>query len=227
MVKWLISLAAVVTIAAIAALVWSPGAVHDETPPATLIPLTSERLPPPVQPGWRERGPLSAAELRWCMTQDVRIEAVEPHLATQPAVDRYNHLAADFNDRCGARKSSDEDRERVTTVIAASRQAIESGAIEEFQQLNDSVPVSIDRIQELLSMLGYDPGDINGEYGAQTRAAIEAFQRQRGRPADGLLSEDLFEQLARAFGQLRIRIERCRMRNLRDASEQQSAEFEC
>lgn len=224
LIKWLIGLAA---IAAIAALAWLPGALKDETPPSTRIPSASEGLVPAVEPDMRENGPLSVAELRWCMREEVRLEAIRPRLATRPAADRYNQLAADFNSRCGGRSASDEKRDEVTTDIAASRQSIVAAAIEDSQRLNDAVPVSTNRAQELLSMLGYDPGVVNGVYGAQTKAAIEAFQRQMESPVDGLLSRELLDQLGRALARNRIRIERCRVRSLRDTSEQQRSDFRC
>jgi peptidoglycan hydrolase-like protein with peptidoglycan-binding domain len=40
-------------------------------------------------------------------------------------------------------------------------------------------------IQRRLAELGYDPGPADGRAGPRTRAAIQAFQRARGLPADG------------------------------------------
>lgn len=217
--KWILG------VAGVAALAWLPGALKDvDTPPRPSAP---EGLPPAVEPSSRENGPLSVAELRWCMTEEVRLGAIRPRLATRPAADRFNQLAADFNSRCSGRNSSDADRDRVTTDIAASRQSIVAAAIEDSQRLNDAVPLSTNQAQKLLSMLGYDPGVVNGVYGAETKAAIEAFQRQKGIPVDGLLSQELFDQMARALARNLIRSERCRIRSLRDTSEQQRADSRC
>ena len=217
-------LAAVV---AIAALAWIWGAQKDETPASTLTPSAPEGLPPALEPDRGENGQLSVAELRWCMTEGVRLDTIRPRLATRPAADRYNELAAAFNSRCGGRRSSNEARDEVAADIDASRQSIVDAAIEDVQRLNDAVPLSTNQAQELLSTLGYDPGVANGEYGAQTKAAIESFQRQNGIPADGLLSRELFDQMARALARSRMRSERCRMRSLRDTSEEQGAGFRC
>lgn len=225
--KWLIGLATIAGIAAIAALAWLPCVPKDETPPSTRIFSAPERLPPAVKPDMRENGPLSVAELHWCMEEEVRLAEIQPRLVTRPAADRFNLLAADFNSRCGGRSSRDEERDQVTTDIAVSRQSIVAAAIEDSQRLNDAVPLSTNRAQELLSMLGYDPGVINGEYGAQTKAAIEAFQRQMGSPVDGLLSPELFDQLAGALARNRIRSERCRIRSLRDTSEDKPSDLRC
>lgn len=228
MLKWLAGLATAAGVAAIAVLTWMPGAPTEETPtPSAAMPSAREGLPPAVEPSWRGNGPLSLAELRWCMTEEVRLEEIEPLLATRPAVDQYNLLAANLNRRCGRRNSSDEHRERVTTSIADSRESIVAGAIEDIERLNATVTVSTSRIEELLSRLGYDPGIVDGVYEAKTKEAIESFQRHRGLPVDGLFSPELLDQLVGAWARIIIRSERCRIRDLFDASEQQNAETRC
>lgn len=219
-------LAVIVALVALAALVWLPRAPKDEAPPSTRIPPASEELPPAVEPNKTENGPLSVAELRWCMTEEVRLDEIRPRLATRPAADRYNQLAADFNGHCGGRGASNEERDAVTAAIAASRQSIVADAVEDARQLNEAVPFPTNRAQELLSMLGYDPG-VNGVYGALTKEAIQSFQRQNGIPVDGLLSRELLDQLGRALARNRMRSEGCRFRSSRDAGEQQRGDFRC
>jgi len=229
LIRWLTGIAAIAAIAAVLAIValaWLPGAPEEAKPPSTPISSASEGPPPAVEPG-KENGPLSVAELRWCMTEQIRLEAIRPRLETRPAADRYNELGEDFNSRCAGRNSSDGARDEVISEIAASREAIEAAAIEDVRQLNDAVPLSANEAQELLSMLGYDPGAVDGEYRAQTKAAIEAFQRRNGIPVDGLLSRELLDQLGSALARYRIRSERCRVRSLRGTNEGQRADFRC
>nr|DAH41715.1 MAG TPA: peptidase [Caudoviricetes sp.] len=45
--------------------------------------------------------------------------------------------------------------------------------------------MNIKQIQCLLAYLGYDPGDIDGVLGTNTKAAVKAFQRQEELTADG------------------------------------------
>ncbi|HTW36259.1 MAG TPA: lytic murein transglycosylase [Rhizomicrobium sp.] len=53
--------------------------------------------------------------------------------------------------------------------------------------------------QNDLKKLGYDPGDIDGVLGHKVRAAIRAFQKANGIPADGFATEDLLVRLERAI----------------------------
>ena len=62
----------------------------------------------------------------------------------------------------------------------------------------------IAEIQELLGRLGYDAGAADGLPGPNTRAAIEAFQKNTGLPATGLPSRDLAEKLRHAQGSVPV-----------------------
>lgn len=46
-------------------------------------------------------------------------------------------------------------------------------------------------VQSLLNQLGYSPGPIDGIYGSKTKAAIEAFERDIGRYAQGKATEKI------------------------------------
>ena len=51
------------------------------------------------------------------------------------------------------------------------------------------------KIQEGLKLAGYDPGPLDGTLGPQTKAAIEAYQRDRGLAVDGAPTSALFGRL--------------------------------
>ena len=53
--------------------------------------------------------------------------------------------------------------------------------------------------QNDLKKLGYDPGDADGVLGHKVRAAIRAFQKANGLPADGFATEDLLMRVERAI----------------------------
>lgn len=48
-----------------------------------------------------------------------------------------------------------------------------------------------------LKKLGYDPGDIDGVLGHKVRAALRAYQKAHGMPADGFATEELLERMER------------------------------
>ncbi len=55
---------------------------------------------------------------------------------------------------------------------------------------------AVRRLQDALIELGLLDGEADGRFGPDTRAAVEAFQRERGLPADGLAGP----QTLRALG---------------------------
>ena len=55
----------------------------------------------------------------------------------------------------------------------------------------------VEKIQELLAAMGYDPGPIDGVFGSQTRQAIKKFQRTAKLPADGYPTPELLEVLGK------------------------------
>ena len=69
-------------------------------------------------------------------------------------------------------------------------------------QLN-AVGVEIRELQQRLADLGYYQGEADGQFGAGTKAAVEAFQRQHGLDADGIAGEStlavLYSDQAQAF----------------------------
>ena len=60
---------------------------------------------------------------------------------------------------------------------------------------------AIRRVQTGLAELAYNPGEINGELTAQTRAAIISFQRDRNLAQTGEVSEQLLAELSKMSGQ--------------------------
>ncbi len=50
-------------------------------------------------------------------------------------------------------------------------------------------------VQQQLSRLGFDPGPVDGVFGANTQMAISAFERQQGMPVSGQISPTLAAQL--------------------------------
>ena len=59
-------------------------------------------------------------------------------------------------------------------------------------------PLVVESVQDDLVNLGYDPGPADGIWGPQTAAAIRAFQRDAGVPADGRITATLVNALRRS-----------------------------
>lgn len=55
--------------------------------------------------------------------------------------------------------------------------------------------------QELLSEMGYNPGNSDGVAGRQTTQAVRAFQQDLGMPVNGRISEDLIDTLHAALAE--------------------------
>lgn len=75
---------------------------------------------------------------------------------------------------------------------------VETAAVGAPQIEGEPASVNVVRIQSLLSSLGYEPGTIDGLFGARTRTAIEEFQRDRDLPVTGEVSTDLLAALEAA-----------------------------
>jgi peptidoglycan hydrolase-like protein with peptidoglycan-binding domain len=48
---------------------------------------------------------------------------------------------------------------------------------------------AVRELQQALKGLGYDPGGVDGQFGARTEAAVKAFQKARGIPVDGIVGD--------------------------------------
>ncbi len=58
-----------------------------------------------------------------------------------------------------------------------------------------SANTEVKRLQEKLKELGFYQGEVDGQFGGGTKAAVEAFQRQHGLVADGLAGESTLNML--------------------------------
>lgn len=62
-------------------------------------------------------------------------------------------------------------------------------------QAPDARRALVQRVQESLIRLGYDPGPADGVVGDRTTRSVQAFQKQKGLTADGNVSEALYLML--------------------------------
>lgn len=76
----------------------------------------------------------------------------------------------------------------------AGREALATSRPASEQRLSRN---QVEKIQELLTAQGFDPGPIDGVVGSQTRQAIKEFQRMAKLPADGHPTPELLEELGK------------------------------
>jgi hypothetical protein len=146
---------------------------------------------------------LSAAELRWCMREDIRIEVLHTRAARSKAA-RFNEAVGTYNARCArfryrpadfaaARRDIDEARSSIVSEALAEASALTAPEKDKLAAVGYSVLTK--DVQELLRALGYAPGPVDGRYGARTKAAVENFERAQAWPASGQISEALRKEL--------------------------------
>jgi hypothetical protein len=177
---------------------------RDQPPRSFLAQLTPQgRILEIEMPSPGRKQLLSVAELRWCMREDIRIEVLDTRLARSDAA-RFNEAIGAYNSRCArsryreadlaeARRDIDEARSSIVSEALAEALALTAPEKDELAAAGYSVLTK--DVQELLRALGYAPGPVDGRYGARTRAAVESFERGRGWPASGQISETLRKEL--------------------------------
>lgn len=80
---------------------------------------------PPAHDGTRS---LTQAELRWCMFNDIRIEAARPDMrgAKQGQLQAFNTAVTEWNTGCRRYRYSRSDRDSVQRQVDARRAQLES-----------------------------------------------------------------------------------------------------
>lgn len=168
---------------------------------------------------------LSKEQIRWCLRQEIRIEAQRSLATAGTALTIFNKAVEDYNGRCtsfryrsGALERAREDVAAVRAQIVAQARAEVTGRMGSARSTPPPSAVlgspgsglgekaareswtpdreTVRAAQTILSDLGYDPGVVDGVAGRRTREAIRAFQRDRGFPVDGEISRELLERLA-------------------------------
>jgi hypothetical protein len=142
----------------------------------------------------------SAAEIRWCLREDIRVNVLQQRLAhSHPQ--RFNRLVREYNRRCTRFAYRDDDLRQARRDVDDARESIVAEALAEAQAVVADEPAApgysalARDVQELLSALGYNPGPVDGHNGAKTKAAAAAFERDLGRAPSGRLSEALRSEL--------------------------------
>ena len=102
----------------------TPGA--DELQPSSSAAYPFEEEVPPIG----DNNTLTEVQIRYCLAQIIRIEAMRPLLNRYrpEQVDYFNRAVADYNSRCGRYRYEGDAHEDAKTVVDANRSQIESDA---------------------------------------------------------------------------------------------------
>lgn len=102
-----------------------------------------QTLSPPKNTGLQYAKPpvgtsniLSVAEIRWCIRERIRLEAVKNIFSTNDGIDKFNMLVDDYNSRCGSYKYRKYDQSNAERDVAPYHSQIASEALLEAKQFN-------------------------------------------------------------------------------------------
>jgi len=125
-------------------------------------------------------------------------------------VDRFNAMVADYNSRCGsfryrsgALESARRDVEPYRSQLQAEgrsrfARSPSTGSLSAPAPARPAADETVRAVQQKLNELGYSAGPADGLMGRGTRAAVIAFQQDRGLAATGVADQALLLQLQRA-----------------------------
>lgn len=220
--KWVLGIAAVVGV------LWLIGQSNKNTPSPvpTYSPPAQSAAPsysPPAQPQApslpQESKPpvgqdlvFSTAQIRYCLAEDIRMEGAKAALNnySDSDVDRFNAMVADYNSRCGsfryrsgALESARRDVEPYRGQLQAEgrsrfARSPSTGSLSAPAPARPAADETVRAVQQKLNELGYNAGPADGLMGRGTRAAIVAFQQDRGLAATGAADQALLLQLQQA-----------------------------
>ena len=155
------------------------------------------------------------SEIRWCLREKIELEVLRELIFSSQHINEFNTMIQDYNTRCGyykyreqtlksAKRDLDIIRPMVihglenrwrSQIMFASNEG-EDPSLLMIQSRRDFTNLDYVReVQNALTLRGYDPGPIDGEYGSQTKVAILAFQRDNDLFADGVISREFLSQL--------------------------------
>ncbi|MBX7134230.1 MAG: peptidoglycan-binding protein [Fimbriimonadaceae bacterium] len=155
---------------------------------------------------------LSTAQIRYCLAEDIRMDAAKSAVNSysDSDVDRFNAMVADYNSRCGSFRYRSGALESARRDIEPYRSQLQAEGMSRFARSPSpgslSIPAparptpdaTVQAIQRRLNELGYEAGTADGLMGRGTRSAIIAFQQDRGLAASGVADQALLLQLQRA-----------------------------
>ena len=163
---------------------------------ATFKPLSdSQRVAARVVEGW-------TCKAGWYEYAGLNAPEDEPVLSLVGAKDPWYRNEWNVG-HCGEFMDGRTDSKSVvyeTGQLASRHELLEFRSVQEetmaFLRQHIDLPLSVREVQQLLTDLGYDPGPVDGAWGAKTLAALNALRAAHGLPEVGALDESSLELLA-------------------------------
>ncbi len=137
-----------------------------------------------------------------CLTETpAKYQTVKRRVVKQPATTRVIDIPAEYKTATVRKLVRKAEEKRI--AIPAKYETVQLKELEKEGHMQwrsilcetNMTGTRISSIQRALKDLGFDPGPIDGVVGAQTIAAFNAFQRERGLPVDRYLNVETIEAL--------------------------------
>lgn len=181
---------------------------YSAAPAQPQVPTRPDETKPPVG----QDLVFSTSQIRYCLAEDIRMDAAKAVLNnySDSDVDRFNAMVADYNSRCGsfryrsgALESARRDVEPYRSQLQAEgrsrfARSPSTGSMSTPTPTRPAPDQTVRAVQQRLNELGYNAGPADGLMGRGTRAAIIAFQQDRGLAATGAADQALLLQLQQA-----------------------------
>ena len=157
-----------------------------------------------ARPTGEKTGPLSEAQLRWCLRQEIIVDALDQVVQTNREIFKLETMRGETQAICVLDGVDPALLEAAKTHVLAKRDAIIEETLDAqllYLSADDaeaSKSQIVSEIQTLLDSMGYNVGYIDGIYGSQTKVAIKAFERDHGLPENGKATEQLLATLRQA-----------------------------
>lgn len=192
----------------------TPRTLDASRPNVAPAPLTNTKVSSPEEsmPPTGQNVLLSAPQIRYCLAEEIRIDGSKSSVDnySDSGVDLFNAYVADFNSRCGsfryrtgALESARRDVEPYRSQLQAEgrsrfARSPSLGSLSAPAPTRPAADETVRAVQRKLNELGYNAGPADGLMGRGTRAAITAFQQDRGLAATGAADQALLLQLQQA-----------------------------
>jgi len=106
------------------------GAAQQSGAAGIRVSATQAEQPPPVG----TNRVLGAPEIRYCLSEDIRLEAARDVVSTDAEVGRFNALVSEYNSRCGNYQYRRSVFESVQRQVEANRASLQIDGIARFQR---------------------------------------------------------------------------------------------